>query len=234
MNDQIQLLVNLQNKDTAIMELNEIIKSLPVSIKQWRQEYKIKEDNLNQMQKERADIEKDLRSNERKLQSVDDDLKRFRGKIYEIKTQKEMISLDHEIKKGDNEKSALEDNILKLMDANDDLASKINSLSKELEKELIELKKKEEETNQKIELNTNKLNVFTKERNEISEMIPKNMLALYEKIRANKNNLAVVSVKNGACQGCFLKVPPQMVNEVKEASEIVRCEGCVRILYWEK
>ncbi|MEW6096792.1 MAG: C4-type zinc ribbon domain-containing protein [bacterium] len=234
MNEQIQLLINLQDKDTAISELNEIIKSLPVRVEQWKESYKAKENKLNQMRKNKEEVEKELRSKERRLQSVEDELKRFRGRIYEVKTQKEMVSLDNEIKKSEEEKSELEEVILQLMDANDDLDNKINFLSNELEKELVELKKAEEETNQKIELNINKLDVATKERNEISEKIPKSTLALYEKIRANKNNLAVVPVGNNACQGCFIKLPPQLINKVKEASEIVRCEECVRILYFKK
>jgi hypothetical protein len=233
MNEQLQLLVSLQDKDTAIFELNEILKSLPVKVEQWRKNYKAKEDKLNQLRKEKENTEKNLRSKERKLQAVDDELKKFRSKIYEVKTQKEMVSLDAEIKKGEEEKSNLEDEILQLMDTNDDLASKISSLSSELEKELVELKKAEEETNQKIALNTNKLNTTIEERKQISEKIGKGTLSLYEKIRANKNNLAVVPVKNDACQGCFIKLPPQLVNEVKEGAEIVRCEGCVRILYFK-
>lgn len=233
MNEQIQLLVNLQDKDTAISKLNEIIKSLPVKIEQWRQNYKVEEDKLEQMRKEKERIEKDIRSKERNLQVVDDELKKFRGRIYEIKTQKEMVSLDHEIKKSDDEKSKLEEEILQLMDANDDLVDKISSLSNELEKELVKLKKEEEETNSKIELNTNILNVTIKERKEISEKIAKDTLTIYEKIRANKNNLAVVPIKNDVCQGCFIKLPPQLINEIIEASEIIRCEGCVRILYFK-
>lgn len=234
MNEQLQLLVSLQDKDSAIFELNEILKNLPVKVEQLRQNYKIKEDNLNLLQREKENTEKNLRSKERKLQTVDDELKKFRSRIYEVKTQKEMVSLDAEIKKGEEEKSNLEDEILQLMDANDELAAKISSLSNELEKELSELKKAEEEINLKIQLNTDKLNTVIEERKQISEKIGKGTLALYEKIRVNKNNLAVVPVENGACQGCFIKLPPQLVNEVKEGVEIVRCEGCVRILYFKK
>jgi len=234
MNEELQLLVDLQNKDTSISELNEIIKNLPVKVQQWKENYKTKEDKMNQMRKEKENLEKDLRSKERKLQVIEEDLKKLRGRIYEIKTQKEMVSLDAEIKKNEEEKSKLEDGILQLMDANDELYNKINSFSKELEEELVELKKTEAETNQKIELNTNKLTTALKERKEISEKISKNMLALYEKIRANKNNLAVVPIKNGVCQGCFVTLPPQLVNEVKEGSKIVRCESCIRILYFKE
>lgn len=234
MNEQIQFLINLQGKDTAIFELNEILKSLPIRIEQWRQNYKAKEDQLSQMQKEKESIEKDLRSKERNLQIVEDDLKKFRKRIYEVKTQKEMISLDHEINKGEEEKGKLEEDIINLFEGHDELINKSNSLSVELEKESDELKKEEEEVKRKIELNTDKLNLSIEQRKEISEKIAKETLVLYERIRAAKNNLAVVPIKDNTCQGCFVKLPPQIINEVKGASHIVRCEGCVRILYYKE
>lgn len=231
MNEQIQLLISLQEKDTVISELNEIIKKLPLRLEQWKQDYKVKEDQLSQMQKEKEGIEKDLRGKERNLQIIEDDLKKFRKRIYEVKTQKEMISLDNEINKSEEEKGKLEEDILKLFEANDELSNETNSLSIELKKELAEIKKEEEEANRKIELNTDKLNISTDQRKEISEKIAKETLALYEKIRAAKNNLAIVPVKDNTCQGCFVKLPPQIINEVKGAAHMVRCEGCVRILY---
>lgn len=234
MNEQIQLLINLQEKDTLIAELNEIIKNLPVKIQQWKEKYKSQEEELNQIRKKKEQTEKELRSNERRLQTIEDELKKFRARIYEVKTQKEMISLDNEIKKGEAEKSKLEDNILQLMETNDNLVNKIKSFETELEKELVELQKAEEETNRKIELNTDKLNTTSVKRNQISEKIRKDILSLYEKIRANKNNLAIVPVKNGACQGCFIKLPPQIINDLITSSEIIRCEACVRILYFKK
>lgn len=231
MNEQIQFLISLQEKDTAIAELNEIIKDLPVKVEEWRQAYKNKEDKLTQMQKYNEEVAKNLRSNERKLLTVEDELKKFRARIYEVKSQKEMISLDNEIKKGEEEKSKLEENILKLMDEHDDLNNRIKSFSNNLKEEAVELKKEEEETNQKIELNTNKLKLVTEQRKEISKKVVKEILSLYEKIRANKNNLAVVPIKNNICQGCFITIPPQVINEIKESTDIIRCEACVRILY---
>ena len=57
------------------------------------------------------------------------------------------------------------------------------------------------------------------------------MLKSYDKIRDNaKNGLAVVSIKRGACGGCFNVVPPQRQAEVRERKKLIVCEHCGRIL----
>ena len=45
--------------------------------------------------------------------------------------------------------------------------------------------------------------------------------------------LAVVAVIKGVCQGCFMNVPPQVVNLIKMYDNLVICEVCQRILYIE-
>ena len=45
-----------------------------------------------------------------------------------------------------------------------------------------------------------------------------------------RNGLAVVIVKRGACGGCFNVVPPQRQTEIKQKMKIILCEFCGRIL----
>lgn len=53
----------------------------------------------------------------------------------------------------------------------------------------------------------------------------------YERIRANTaNNLAVATIKKGACGGCCILIPPHQKLGVCERNKIVLCEHCGRIL----
>jgi len=52
----------------------------------------------------------------------------------------------------------------------------------------------------------------------------------YMKIRINSGNgLGVVTVKRGACGGCFNVVPPQRQADIREKKKIIVCEHCGRI-----
>jgi predicted nucleic acid-binding Zn-ribbon protein len=39
-----------------------------------------------------------------------------------------------------------------------------------------------------------------------------------------------VAVKRGACGGCFKRVPPQKILELRQNSYVYQCEHCGRIL----
>lgn len=233
MNELLSLLVQLQKADIVIQNYESMIKTIPNNVDDWRKRYKIQQDELAQMQHQAEEFNKEFRYEERKLQVLEDNLSKFQAKIYAVKTQKEMISLDHEIAKSREEKSQTEDNLLILMDNIEKLTNQIVAKKEILASELIELQSAETDCNERLNIAEQNLNRNKEKRKELTTKIPRQDLERYEKLRANKNNLAVVAVKNGICQGCFVTLPPQEINEVKSSSTLVTCERCIRILYCE-
>jgi len=60
------------------------------------------------------------------------------------------------------------------------------------------------------------------------------MLAVYDRVVENRGGTALVPVVGNACGGCFMHVPPQVINKIKMYDEIVRCEMCARFLYLQE
>ncbi len=70
------------------------------------------------------------------------------------------------------------------------------------------------------------------ERERISQEIPADLLALYDKIRVDNGGVGAAPLHRGACQGCRLTLPPTEIEELRAApaDAVVRCEECRRIL----
>lgn len=233
MEEQIRLLVNLQKTDFSIDELKRIIDEIPRKIEEWKMEFREKEAEFEIMKQGLETLERDLRSKERKLMGVNENLKRYGEKIYGVKTQKEMVALDHEIDLARKEKDRLENRIIELMEETENLSLEIEKKEQELNVERGELLMREKACQEKLNRDKKELDLLLAEKRDIVTKVGKDLLVLYEKLRKNKNNLAIVPIKNEACQGCFMTIPPQVINEVKMNEELIRCENCVRILYWE-
>jgi predicted nucleic acid-binding Zn-ribbon protein len=71
---------------------------------------------------------------------------------------------------------------------------------------------------------------FQHEREKIVVRLNKADIVTYERIRRAKQGKAVVAVKRGACGGCFNRVPPQRLLELRQNAKIHTCERCGRIL----
>ena len=71
-----------------------------------------------------------------------------------------------------------------------------------------------------------------KVRDDIAGRLSRDVRNRYERISRGKAGLAVVSIKKGACGGCFTALPPQRINEVKRNDRLITCEHCGRVLVW--
>jgi uncharacterized protein len=68
------------------------------------------------------------------------------------------------------------------------------------------------------------------EREKAVARITKADLAAYERIRKAKKGMAVVPVQKGACGGCFNRLPPQKLLELRTNEKMYTCERCGRII----
>ena len=70
------------------------------------------------------------------------------------------------------------------------------------------------------------------ERDALAAGVKPEVLKRYGTIRMRRG-LAVVSVRNGTCQGCNMNIPPQLYNTLQRGLSIETCPSCHRIIYWE-
>lgn len=83
--------------------------------------------------------------------------------------------------------------------------------------ELDDIVKETEETEQKL----------LEQSHQDEKLIDERYLSAYHKIRNNaRNGLAVVTVDNSACGGCFNIIPHQRQMDIKMHKKIIVCEYC--------
>ena len=178
----------------------------------------------NQLKRKQRELE---------LQTKEDGMKKLQTQLYQLKTNKEYQTMQQEIagQKADN--SRIEDEILVFMQEAEDL-------NKELEKEktlFADAEKHLNEDKKKIEAEIGSLDGeisnLEAQRKEMTALVDKKVLAHYEKVLAGRDGIALSAVKGKSCQGCFMNLPPQVINEIKMKDKIVTCESCARILYIE-
>ena len=71
------------------------------------------------------------------------------------------------------------------------------------------------------------------ERAKIAEGIEEDLLDTYNRLLQTKNGEAVVALQHDVCSGCHMKVTPTTSSHCRARKNVVQCENCARILYWE-
>lgn len=69
-----------------------------------------------------------------------------------------------------------------------------------------------------------------RKRRNLIRMIPEAIARDYDRVRIRHTN-AVVAVEDRICQGCFVQLPPAILEKLKDPRARVCCDHCGRILY---
>ena len=206
------------------MEKPKILESLQNEFDQKKQILKEYEERSKSLLLKRKDKEGELTSKE-------EDVKKLQSKLYALKTNKEYSAMLTEINGVKMDNSLLEEEIIKILEEQDDLKKdleKQQSIIKEEDRKFNEEKQKINNRIKEIEVQIKDME--SKRSNAIKEIDAK-ILSQYERILKGKESLAIVKVESDSCQGCFMNVPPQVINEIKMNDKLIFCEMCARILY---
>lgn len=231
MKETIELLKELQENDIGIFETEKAIKSIPEIIKEKEEKIQALKMDFEEETEELSNLKKAFRHKERELTSYEDKIKGFKSRISLIKTKKELDALNEEIKKQEELKEKTEEDGLLLMEDIETKETIIQEKGKDLQRREDEFKKMKEEKEKTLKEMEERHKILLARREEITKKIDKRTFELYETIRKNKDNIALAKASNNVCSVCQITLRPQIINEIREGNEIIRCESCLRILY---
>ncbi len=229
--NQILTLVKLQVLDTEIYVLRSEKNALPQQIEAIDAAFQQQKQHLADLEKMSLDLQKLKKDKELELAGKEEGAKKLQGQLYSLKTNKEYQTMLQQIQDSKADASVIEDQILEILE-------KIDVAKQDVEAEKIRLKGQEkvfDEQKRKVEIRVkeidDRLAQLDSQRKQIVPALDAKVLAQYERILANRDGLAIVTVKNDSCGGCNMFVPPQTINLIKMFERIITCEVCNRILY---
>lgn len=140
--------------------------------------------------------------------------------------------LEKSIEKGKQELKKLEDDAVELLEQEE----KINLDIENLRLELINVKDNfydyKDKSSKKIDEADNNIKLFQKEIENVKKNIPQYILDEIDKI-LKYNDCAVAKLVGSVCDGCKMKVSAMTIDSIHRGVEIVHCDNCGRILYYD-
>ena len=234
MQESLRAVLELQKTDQDLHELEQYKVDIPNQLETMETVQSEAETRLTDQETKVADIDKNRRQYERDLQAAQEQIKKYQGQLYSVKTNKEYDALQAEIQAQKNRISELEDAILQLISDAEAEQEALETIRGETES-LIE-RFSEERTTLQSRLSAVDEDVAVKmdERKRMATRVENQVLKVYDRIRRNLRGMTVVPVKKGACSGCFHVIPLQVVMQIRQGRKLVSCESCGRILILEE
>ena len=234
MDPHLQHLQELQVLDSRIAGLERKLEAIPVRIQAIRDTSEQARSSVETQRGKLAGVRKDLRGREKDLEQNASEKAKRDAKLYEVKTNKEYSAVLAEIEGLKVDKGRIEEEILGLMEAQERMTREVAEAEGRFKRQEQESKVQEAAATEEQRALEADLAVVRAERDSLARDVPRDLLTQYTRLLRGRGGLAVAVVgSNGICTGCRLALTPQRFNELRQSSQILTCEGCGRILFYQ-
>lgn len=232
MKEKIGRLKLLQAVDQVLDGLQQQKDELPRQVAELEEQKNALQATYDRLKAEVDELEANKKRRELDHSEENDRAKKYDARLKDLKTNREYqallreigfakkaaTELSEEVKRLDGELKVKKVDLEKAKGELDEKGAEIGAKRKDVDKALKEVEKS--------------YNAEHKRHEELLTEIPRDLLSRYKLVR-KRTNLVVVNAKAGACQGCFMSLPPQLFNQVRRGDILYTCPNCHRILTYE-
>ena len=176
-------------------------------------------------QRERKKLEGDIQIQEQKISKL-------KGQTLEAKTNEQYRAFQNEIDFCQTEIRKAEDRILELMSESEPLEKNVKAAETALKAEKAEVEKEKQEARERTAVDQKAAAELQAERSTITSQVTPAILKRYENARKSRRGIGVAEVVDGRCTQCNIALRLQFFQELKKGDQIMSCESCQRILFY--
>lgn len=233
MTDLLDQLYRLQTRIRFVQESERRRDTVPEDLVEVDREFQDKVQAVAALKARLAEAAIEKRKAESELADLKEKLKKYQTQLRSVQSSREYSAALNEI-----------DGVEKLIRGTED---RFLELEEEIEKASGELAEREQTLPAETEQHEERMKDWRAEQRDINEQlagareeiarleaeIPPRDRAEFRRLIDKKHGLAVALVIGGSCSACHVKVRPAAMQILKQGREIVYCDSCKRILYYE-
>jgi len=177
------------------------------------------------------DNERERRQIELLLQMERDKVKKWEGRLGEIKTPREYAALSREIDIAKKTNDSQFEQQRTLTAAAQEIAKGVEAAADALSDRELGAKDEVAVLEKKAADFAKRLRELEVRRGEAAKKVDPGLLGKYENIKRRRAGIAVAPVVGSTCRGCNRNIPPQLSIVLQRVDSVETCPNCHRIIY---
>jgi predicted nucleic acid-binding Zn-ribbon protein len=231
MQSDLERIVKVQGIDLRAAELRKEIAALPKHIA-------IIEKALESHQKKLDSDRAVLVANQRERKRLDGEIQehqqkasKLRDQMLSAKTNEQYRAFQNEIGFCEGEIRKCEDRVLERMLESEALEQNVKAAEVALKQEKEQVEQETAAARTRTAEDEIQLDRLMAERRQVLAETAQSVVAVYEKLM-KRSNIAVSDATSGRCSACQMEVRPQVMQQLRRRDQLLLCEVCKRILYY--
>ena len=228
----LKLAVRLQEIDNRLADLAREIAALPKHIAEIEKKLGAHDRKLEADRAALAANQKERKHSEGEIQTQEQKISKLKDQMLQAKTNEQYRAFQHEIEFCQKEIRRYEDRILELMGESEPLDKNVKAAEAALKVEKAQVDVEKSQARERTAADEQASKELQAERGSIVSSMSRSVYDRYERTRKARKGIAIAEVIDGRCSACHLTLRLQYFQDLKRASEVMTCENCQRILYY--
>ena len=234
MSNLLEQLYRLQTRIQFVRERERKRDTVPPDLIEVDREYKEKVEAVSQLRARLSQAELERRRAEGELADHKEKLKKYQTQLRSVQSSREYSAALNEIDGVEKSIRSTEDTFLELEEEIETARADLDAREKNLPAETEQHEERMKDWRVEQRAINDELVSAKEEISRLEADIPPRDRAEFHRLVDKKHGLAVVLAVGGSCSACHVKIRPAAMQILKQQGhEIIYCDSCKRILYYE-
>ncbi len=228
----IEKLHIVQDRDRRIRQLSRESEDIPARRKLSEERLKEHKESLTAAQELLKKNAAAIKGVELEIDTCKQRIQKLREQQVSIKTNEQYRAMNNEVAGVEKQIREFEDREMVLMEETEGLRANVTRMEQRLKQEDEIVNSDRVQLEDRLKALQSEIEKHKQDRVGLIADIDAEWLSRYDRTFKHHPDFALVPVDQAACGGCHMKLPPQVVQNVKRNQAMVCCSFCGRILYW--
>lgn len=240
MHHSIEKLLDVQKLDRETRLLDEAKIRRPMELNDDKRKVASGKEVVGGVEDEITACRLNIDKGELNIKELEEAIQKSNIALNGAKTNTEYSIFQEQIAKNEESKGAKEEEVLELLTRLENLEGRKTDVERDLADMEKSYQRKETEVLGLVKELEEKVGGLKENRGQLAEEIITDHLDLYERINKKVDSDCIVAAEESAdeagvyfCQGCYMTVTKQELNQLALAQELLTCRSCSRLLYLE-
>lgn len=231
--EQLTTLLRIQELALDIRTTQEILESAPGKIEEIEQRFRERNAEYVAVRDRFDALEADRRERSGELDTLGESQKKLMEDLMAVKNQREYAAILKEIDTVKGQIAENEDAILTDMEEIEKLKGELANHEEHIGQEREAVARERSDVEAEESAARASIDTLLQQRAECEEKLPGEIARAVSRLEPSRQGIFLSKAENGTCLSCFVRVRPQLFQEVKQATKVHTCGSCKRFLYYE-
>ena len=230
---QLRRLLRIQELAQLVRQSRAVVDAAPMRIEEIEAAFRERNAEYVALKTRFEELDLDRRTRTQELQDLEEARRKYTDQLMQVKNQREYSAVLKEIDAVKAQTADHEDAVLQDMQEIETLTGDLEARSAHIQEERDGVARDLAQVEAQAAAAREDIIRLEQERVTLEHEMPADLIDSLRRIEGARAGLFMAKADGQVCQSCFVRIRPQVYQEIKLALRIHACSSCRRFLYYE-